>query len=469
MKQVLPVLNRRRTLALLGAVGTQALWGQLAGNGALDIPCVPASPAATEGPYFVDEMLNRSDIRVDPSNGAVSAGVPLALTIRVVEIAGSGCVPLAGAQVDIWHCDGGGLYSDESANNTAGRKFLRGYQLSDDNGEVRFTTIYPGWYTGRAVHIHFKIRTYSNGQRYDEFTSQFFFDESLTDVVHAQAPYNTRRTRDTLNSTDNIYRGMANASSMILNCVRSGDGYAAAISVGVSLRTVTAKPAVAANGVVNAAGYQAGIAPGAWISIFGQNLAAVTRTVTASDLVDGSLPTNLAGVSVQINDQAAFMHYISPTQINVQAPADAGEGSVSVAVSNAGGVSDAVRATRQSILPAFFAAQNYVAAVRAGGTIITAATPAKPGDVLQIFGNGFGPSIPAVAPGRVFQGAYPLTNAVAITIGRQSVPASFAGLVAAGLYQFNVVVPSLADGDHEVVAQIAGQRTPSGVLLKVQA
>lgn len=461
-------LSRRRTLALLGAVGTQTLWGKLADDGAVNIACVPASPTATEGPYFVDEMLNRSDIRVDPSNGSVSAGVRLDLTIRVVEITSSGCVPLAGAQVDIWHCDGGGLYSDESANNTAGRKFLRGFQISDDNGAVKFTTIYPGWYSGRAVHIHFKIRTYNNAQQYDEFTSQFFFDEALTDVVFTQAPYNLRRTRDTLNSTDMVYRGMANASSMILNCVKSGDGYTAAIDVGVSLRTITAKPAVSANGVVNAAGYQAGIAPGAWISIFGQNLAAVTRAVGASDLVNGDLPTNLAGVSVQINNQAAFVHYISPTQINVQAPSGSGAGPVNVAVTNAGGVSDAVSATLQAILPAFFASQNYVAAVRADGTIISAATPAKPGDVLQLFGNAFGPTNPAVAPGKVFQGAYPTTNPVTITIGGQSVPVSFAGLVAAGLYQFNVVVPALADGDHPVTAQVAGLSTPS-VLLKLKS
>jgi len=467
MKQFQPVLNRRRTLALLGAVGTSVLWGQFADNGTANIACVPASSSATEGPYFVDELLNRSDIRADPTNGSVSAGVPLVLTIRVVEITSSGCVPLAGAQVDIWHCDGGGLYSDESANNTVGRKFLRGYQISDDNGAVKFTTVYPGWYSGRAVHIHFKIRTYNGTQKYDEFTSQLFFDEALTDVVYAQSPYNTRRTRDTLNSTDMVYRGLTNPTSLILNCTKTGDGYAATVDVGVSLKTVTAKPAVSANGVVNAAGYQAGIAPGAWISIFGQNLAAVTRAVTAVDLVDGSLPTNLAGVSVAINNQPAFVHYISPTQINVQAPTDSGAGSVNVSVTNAAGVSDAARATLQSILPAFFASQNYVAAVRADGAIITAASPAKPGDVLQLFGNAFGPTNPTVAPGKVFQGAYATTNPVAITIGGQSVLVSFAGLVAAGLYQFNVVVPALADGDHPVVAQVAGLSTP-GVLLKVR-
>ena len=125
------------------------------------INCV-AVPALTEGPYFVDELLNRSDIRTDPTTGAASDGTPLDITIRVFDGA---CTPLAGAHVDIWHCDAAGKYSDESANNTVGQKFLRGYQVTDDNGTAKFTTIYPGWYQGRAVHIHFKIRTYDGVQQ----------------------------------------------------------------------------------------------------------------------------------------------------------------------------------------------------------------------------------------------------------------------------------------------------------------
>jgi protocatechuate 3,4-dioxygenase beta subunit len=110
------------------------------------------TPAKTEGPYFVDERLERSDIR------AGQAGVPLTLKLIVLDQDG-GCAPVAGAQVDIWHANHSGQYSDEAANGTSGQTYLRGYQITDDQGAVTFTTIYPGWYRGRAVHIHSSSRT----------------------------------------------------------------------------------------------------------------------------------------------------------------------------------------------------------------------------------------------------------------------------------------------------------------------
>ena len=120
------------------------------------MPDCVVRPELTEGPYFVDEKINRSDIRTDTTTNAVSAGVPLVLTFLVSQIGSSACTPLQGAQVDIWHCDALGVYSDVSGNSG---NFLRGYQVTDANGQAQFTTIYPGWYRGRAVHIHFKIRT----------------------------------------------------------------------------------------------------------------------------------------------------------------------------------------------------------------------------------------------------------------------------------------------------------------------
>jgi protocatechuate 3,4-dioxygenase beta subunit len=192
------------------------------------ITCV-VTPAETEGPYFVDEKLNRSDIRSDPTSGDVVAGIPLALTIRVYKV-GTSCEPLAGATVDIWHCDADGLYSDVSANNTVGQKFLRGYQVTDDSGVATFTTIYPGWYQGRTVHIHFKIRTFDGSSTTYEFTSQLFFDDSLSDEVFTNAPYNTRGSRSTLNSNDGIYDDM-----LLMNVTPSGDGYASTFDVGLQM------------------------------------------------------------------------------------------------------------------------------------------------------------------------------------------------------------------------------------------
>jgi protocatechuate 3,4-dioxygenase beta subunit len=193
------------------------------------INCV-AVAAITEGPYFVDELLNRSDIRTDPTTGAASPGTPLEITIRVFNGA---CTPLAGAHVDIWHCDAAGKYSDESANNTVGQKFLRGYQVTDENGAVKFTTIYPGWYMGRAVHIHFKIRTYDgSSSKTSEFTSQFFFDDPQTDAIYQQAPYSSRGSRDTRNSADSIYGQSGGQTLLTLTPSRSG--YAG--SFGISLQ-----------------------------------------------------------------------------------------------------------------------------------------------------------------------------------------------------------------------------------------
>jgi protocatechuate 3,4-dioxygenase beta subunit len=190
------------------------------------------TPALTEGPYFVDERLNRSDIRSDPSTGAAKAGVPLTMRLQLSQISALvGCTPLVGALVDMWHCDALGVYSDIAAQSSRGQRFLRGYQISDANGEVRFTTVYPGWYQGRAVHIHFKVRTNPGSSSGLEFTSQLFFDEALTDIVHAQSPYTTKGRRDTLNSRDGIYSG--GGSQLLLPLAASEGGYDGTMYVGV--------------------------------------------------------------------------------------------------------------------------------------------------------------------------------------------------------------------------------------------
>lgn len=230
-------LTRRKALALLGVAGaatlsgcglvlntsgsTGAATGDTTGSsGALD--CV-VTPQETEGPYFVDEKLNRSDIRIDPSDGTMQEGVPLRLKISVSSVSGGACGPLAGAAVDVWHCNTRGVYSDVSANRTVGKKFLRGYQTTDANGAVEFTTVYPGWYSGRAVHIHFKVRM---GTR--EFTSQLFFDEAVTAQVFSRSPYQSRGLPDTSNARDGIYR-----SATLLALSPDGDGYAGSFHVGI--------------------------------------------------------------------------------------------------------------------------------------------------------------------------------------------------------------------------------------------
>ena len=385
----MPVLNRRRTLALLGSASVAALWREVnipITQAASPFACVTAPPE-TEGPYFVEEMLNRSDIRIDPTDGSVRPGVLLTLAITVHQVGGTGCATFPGAHVEVWHCDAGGTYSDERANNTTGRKYLRGYQVTDANGVVNFTTIYPGWYSGRTVHIHFKVRTYSGSSIYDEFTSQLYFDDAISDEVFAQSPYSGRGTRNTRNSNDMVLGGTSNPDLLMLDLTKTGTGYAATIDIGVNLKSVAAaKPSLNANGLVSAASFEAGAAPGAWVSIFGQNLATASRSLTSSDIVNGTLPVALGGASVRIDGKPAYLAYVSPTQINALAPATENTGTVEVIVTNAAGTSAPVSATLQAVQPAFFQVQNYVAAVRADGVLITGTggngtvAAAKPGD-----------------------------------------------------------------------------------------
>lgn len=194
------------------------------------VACV-VRPELTEGPVFVEEDLNRSDIRLDPSNGKMSEGIPLELTFHISTIADNACTPLSGVQVDIWHCDAYGIYSDTNqlGMNSVGQKFLRGYQMTDENGVVKFTTIYPGWYQGRAVHIHFKIRT-TDG--YD-FTSQLFFDDAFTDAVYTQSPYNSRGQRSMRNGNDGIF-GQSGGELMLAVDEMDG-GYRTAFDVALDM------------------------------------------------------------------------------------------------------------------------------------------------------------------------------------------------------------------------------------------
>ncbi len=192
------------------------------------VPACVVVPELTEGPYFVDENLNRSDIRSDSVSGTIKPGAPLTLLFNVAQVAAGGCTLLPNAKVDIWHCDAQGAYSgvqDPNAGSTRGQTFLRGYQTTNANGQVSFTTIYPGWYPGRAVHIHFKVR-FDN----KEFTSQLFFDDTLSTQVLQQAMYQKSGNR-TMNSQDGIFRQAGDV--LLLKLTRSGDGYTGVFDCGM--------------------------------------------------------------------------------------------------------------------------------------------------------------------------------------------------------------------------------------------
>ena len=199
------------------------------------LPACLVRPEQTEGPYFVDEKLHRSDIRVEPTDKSIKPGAPLRMEFRVSRIAGGSCAPLTGAIVDVWHCDALGVYSDvrDRSFDTRGKKFLRGYQITDAKGIAQFLTIYPGWYEGRAVHIHFKIRNDASSERGYEFTSQLYFDESITDQVHNSAPYNSKGRRTTTHESDFLFR--RGGKQLIPVLTKDSQGYAAKFDIGLQV------------------------------------------------------------------------------------------------------------------------------------------------------------------------------------------------------------------------------------------
>jgi protocatechuate 3,4-dioxygenase beta subunit len=229
--------SRREVMFLLGSTAIGAVVARAGGavsrGEAAQLAGCVVTPQQTEGPYFVDERLNRRDIRIDPSTGVVKAGVPLALTLRLSQVAAGACTPLTGALVDVWQCDALGAYSDVGGGgfNTLGQKFLRGYQVSDASGVVAFQTIVPGWYPGRAVHIHFKVRTSPEGPRGRELTSQLYFEERTIEQLYADAPYTGNRRRRTPNAADGLYRN--GGSRLTLALTPAGEGFAGTFDVGV--------------------------------------------------------------------------------------------------------------------------------------------------------------------------------------------------------------------------------------------
>jgi protocatechuate 3,4-dioxygenase beta subunit len=240
-------VSRRRALGAAGVVGIGALLGACSREGAVTETQVPTtsgasatvqpqstpspanaalfgnaatctlSPEQTEGPYYFDVDSIRGDIRED------RPGMPLRLVMRVQDSAA--CTPIANAVVDIWHCDAGGVYSGfESASQggpgggagTDDETYLRGAQVTNADGIVEFTTIWPGWYRGRTIHIHAMVHV--SNQRV--LTTQMMFDESRNTKVMSKTPYSAHTGRDTFNDNDSIYK-----DTMLMKITEEDDGY----------------------------------------------------------------------------------------------------------------------------------------------------------------------------------------------------------------------------------------------------
>jgi hypothetical protein len=221
------VTRRAALVALGGLIAGAATAGGLAkgaagagpaGIASGAVACVLA-PELTEGPFYLPGEKMRRDI----TEGR--PGTPLALRLGLVDA--STCRPVRGAAVDIWHADAGGVYSGEGVDTAAGSTFMRGIQRTDARGIATFLTVYPGWYQGRTVHIHVKVRLGGTVVH----TGQLFFPDDLTDVVYRAAPYAKRGARDTRNAGDSIY--VNGGSRSLLAIRRTGRGYTGTITMGV--------------------------------------------------------------------------------------------------------------------------------------------------------------------------------------------------------------------------------------------
>jgi uncharacterized protein (TIGR03437 family) len=231
--------------------------------------------------------------------------------------------------------------------------------------------------------------------------------------------------------------------------------------------------------VQNAEGGSATIAPNSWVAIKGSNLAPAgdSRIWQGSDFVNNQMPTQLDGVGVTMNGENAYVYYISPAQVNVLTPPDLAVGPVQVKVTTGGVTSASFNAQAQEYSPSFFilGAGPYVVGTHANGALLGPTslypgltTPAAPGEVVILYANGFGPTMPPIAAGSETQSGS-LTILPVIQIGGITATVQFAGLVSPGLYQFNVIVPSSATaGDNPVTALYNGITTQTGVLLTVQ-
>jgi protocatechuate 3,4-dioxygenase beta subunit len=238
-----PKLDRRQALAAFGSVGLGALLAACGedGGGARSVPTTDGgtatvepqrtaspesaarfgdsssctlTPETTEGPYYFDVDSIRGDIRDDRE------GTTLKLAVRVRDA--ESCEPIRNAVVDIWHCDAEGAYSGFQSES---RTFLRGAQVTDGEGVVEFTTIYPGWYPGRTVHVHAKVHL----DRTTVLTTQLFFDDAVSAEVYERAPYSNRGERTDVNTGDGIFD-----ERLLLDLTREGDAVAGAISIDVA-------------------------------------------------------------------------------------------------------------------------------------------------------------------------------------------------------------------------------------------
>jgi len=234
-------MNRRHLLKGMGALGLTALLpvNKVTALGSQvndfinpDSGCW-LTPQKTEGPYYFDPGLIRSDI----TEGR--AGMPLQMTLTVQNNA---CLPIPNVMVDVWHADKDGNYS--GYNGFVGQTFMRGTLFTNALGQVVFNTVYPGWYTGRATHIHFKVRL--NATTF--VTSQWCFLDSVNNAVYATSQYSAHGQNPITNAQDGIF-GSAAPQYLVMDAVANGTtSYTGTYTIGIDSPTGIEQPNEMVNG-----------------------------------------------------------------------------------------------------------------------------------------------------------------------------------------------------------------------------
>jgi uncharacterized protein (TIGR03437 family) len=297
------------------------------------------------------------------------------------------------------------------------------------------------------------------------------------------------------------YTGNAFANGRLIpawadNSNRTGDNPDAATSFDVYAAVIQAPaqsgqpPAIRPGGVITASAFggQSGVAPGTWIEIYGSNLADGERDWSLADFNGANSPVELAGVRVTVNGTPAAISHVGPRQVNAQVAAGIGLGPVAVVVSNHGISSDPEFVQASAVLPGLLApvafatgSRQYVVAFAGDGKTLVGVPdgfpggrPASPGEAITLYGIGFGPVSPEWKPGTVAAGPSRLQNPLTVYLDTTLVDTSSAGTYAGlasgtvGLYQFNFVVPPVADGDHELSVTVAGVSAQKGLRLSTK-
>lgn len=242
-----PPFDRRKVLRLIGAGAIGALVTSCGGSAASSstggTTTGNSSCAVTlegeEGPYFVDDSasgFNRSNILSNLDGSNTQSGIPLTLTLIVQDNKNS-CAAMSNVQVDIWHCSAEGLYSDESVESTIGETWLRGYQITDSTGTVKFVTIFPGWYQGRVTHIHLRVRSsYDNSSTGETNTTQLFFPQDTINTINSSiAPYSSHGANSTTNANDHVSTSETEGTTLLTLTGDTTSGFAATFKINLPI------------------------------------------------------------------------------------------------------------------------------------------------------------------------------------------------------------------------------------------